>query len=124
MLMRIEKVALAEKFASFREHWRPKIVGELNGQEVKVVKFKGEFLWHHHEHEDEMFLVWRVRMRVEFRDHVIELEPGEFLVVPRGIEHRTVAENETEVVLFEPAATRNTGNISDERFTAPDGVKI
>ena len=122
--MRMEKVTLAEKFACFTDHWRPKIVGELNGQEVKVVKFKGEFLWHHHEHEDEMFLVWHGRMRVEFRDRAVELAPGEFLIVPRGIEHRTVAHEETEVVLFEPAATRNTGTVSDDRFTAPGGVKI
>ena len=122
--MRIEKVTLAEKFASFTEHWRPKIVGELNGQEVKVVKFKGEFVWHQHEDADEMFLVWRGRMRVEFRKRAVELAPGEFLIVPHGIEHRTTAEEETEVVLFEPAATRNTGNVSDDRFTAPGGVKI
>jgi mannose-6-phosphate isomerase-like protein (cupin superfamily) len=124
MAMRIEKITLAEKFASFTEHWRPKIVGELNGQEVKVVKFKGEFVWHQHEDADEMFLVWRGRMRVEFRDRTVELAPGEFLIVPRGIEHRTAAEEETEVVLFEPAATRNTGNVSGDRFTAPGGVKI
>jgi mannose-6-phosphate isomerase-like protein (cupin superfamily) len=124
VVMRMEKVTLAEKFASFTEHWRPKIVGELNGQEVKVVKFKGEFLWHHHEQADEMFLVWRGRMRVEFRERAVELEPGEFLIVPRGIEHRTVAEEETEVVLFEPAATRNTGEVTDATLTAPSGVKI
>ncbi len=120
----MRKVNLTEKFASFAEHWRPKVVGELNGQEVKLVKFKGEFLWHHHEDADEMFLVWRGQMRVEFRDRVVELAPGEFLIVPRGIEHRTVAEEETEVVLFEPAATRNTGNVADDRLTAPGGVKI
>lgn len=99
-------------------------MGELNGQEVKVVKFKGEFLWHHHEHADEMFLVWRGRIRVEFRECLVELEPGEFLIVPRGLEHRTVAEEETEVVLFEPAATRNTGEVTDAKLTAPSGVKI
>lgn len=115
---------MTEKFASFTEHWRPKIVGELNGQEVKVVKFQGEFPWHQHEQEDEMFLVWRGRMRVEFRDRTVELEEGEFLIVPRGTEHRTAADEETEVVLFEPAATRNTGNVSDDRFTAPSGVRI
>ena len=120
----MEKVTLSEKFASFSEHWRPKIVGELNGQEVKVVKFQGEFPWHFHEHEDEMFFVWRGRMRVEFRDHAVELMPGEFLVVRRGAEHRTVAEEEAEVILFEPAATRNTGNLTDQHFTAPSGVKI
>ena len=124
MMRRMEKVTLAEKFASFTEHWRPKIVGELNGQEVKVVKFKGEFVWHQHEDADEMFLVWRGRMRVEFRDRAVELAPGEFLIVPRGLEHRTTAGEETEVVLFEPAATRNTGDVSDDRLTAPGGVKI
>src|SRR6187401_2901692 len=87
----MEKVNLAHKFAAFAEHWRPKIVGELNGQEVKLVKFQGEFVWHLHAEADELFLVWRGRMRVEFRDRVVELAPGEFLVVPRGIEHRTVA---------------------------------
>lgn len=124
MTTQMEKVALAEKFASFTEHWRPKIVGELNGQEVKVVKFKGEFVWHQHEDADEMFLVWRGSMRVEFRDRAVELAPGEFLIVPRGLEHRTTAAEETEVVLFEPAATRNTGDVVDDRLTAPGGVRI
>ena len=120
----MNKINLAEKFASFSEHWRPKIVGELNGQEVKLAKFKGEFVWHQHECEDEMFLVWHGRMRVEFRDHVVELAPGEFLVVPRGVEHRTAADEECEVILFEPAATRNTGNVTDAALTAPAGVRI
>ena len=120
----MDKVSLSEKFASFSEHWRPKIVGELNGQEVKLAKFKGEFVWHQHENEDEMFLVWRGRMRLEFRDRVVELGPGEFLVVPRRVEHRTVADEECEVVLFEPAATRNTGDVTDATLTAPGGVRI
>ena len=120
----MNKINLAEKFASFSEHWRPKIVGELNGQEVKLAKFKGEFVWHQHEHEDEMFLVWRGRMRVEFRERTVELAPGEFLVVPHGVEHRTAADEECEVVLFEPAATRNTGNVTDEKFTAPGGARV
>ncbi len=120
----MNKVNLAEKFASFSEHWRPKIVGELNSQEVKLAKFKGDFVWHRHEREDEMFLVWRGRMRVEFRDCVLEIAPGEFLVVPRGVEHRTIADEECEVVLFEPAATRNTGNVTDATLTAPGGVRI
>jgi mannose-6-phosphate isomerase-like protein (cupin superfamily) len=96
----------------------------LNGQEVKVVKFRGEFIWHQHEAEDELFLVWRGHLRVEFRDGAVELEPGEFLVVPRGVEHRTVAEEEVEVIVFEPAATRNTGDVLDPTFTAPSGVRI
>jgi mannose-6-phosphate isomerase-like protein (cupin superfamily) len=120
----MEKVNLEEKFAAFTEHWRPKIVGELNGQEVKVVKFRGEFPWHHHEQEDELFFVWRGRMRVEFRDRIVGLTAGEFLVVPHGVEHRTVADAETEVVLFEPAATRNTGSAEESEFTAPDGVRL
>lgn len=120
----MQKVNLAEKFAAFSEHWRPKVVGELNGQEVKVVKFQGEFVWHQHEAEDELFLVWRGRFRVEFRDRAVELGPGDFLIVPRGVEHRTVAEEEVEVVLFEPAATRNTGDVVDPRLTAPQGIRI
>ena len=120
----MEKVNLAQKFAAFSEHWRPKIVGELNGQEVKVVKFQGLFPWHHHEIEDELFLVWRGRMRVEFRDRVVNLKPGEFLIVPRGVEHRTAADEEAEVILFEPAATRNTGSAEESDFTAPEGARI
>jgi mannose-6-phosphate isomerase-like protein (cupin superfamily) len=119
-----EKVNLAEKFALIDEHWRPKLVGELNGQEVKLVKFKGEFPWHHHEAEDEMFLAIRGRFRIEFRDETVELAPGEFVIVPRGIEHRPVADEEVEVMLFEPAGVRNTGNVEDETFTAPSIDKI
>ena len=111
----MEKVRLVSKFASFSEHWSPKIVGELNGQHVKVVKFVGEFVWHHHDHEDEMFLVHRGRFRMELRDRAIELEAGDFLIVPRGVEHRPVADEEVEGVLFEPAGTLNTGNVESER---------
>ena len=120
----MDKVRLAEKFASFSDHWRPKVVGELNGQEVKLVKFQGEFIWHKHDVEDELFLVWRGRFRVEFRDRAVELETGEFLIVPKGVEHRTVADEEAEVIVFEPAATRNTGNLVDPQFTAPHGIRI
>ena len=114
----MEKVTLASKFASFSEHWSPRIVGELNGQHVKIVKFVGEFVWHHHDHEDEMFLVHRGRFRMELRDREIELEEGDFLIVPRGVEHRPVADQEVEVILFEPAGTLNTGNIQSERTVA------
>ena len=114
----MEKVRLASKFASFSDHWSPKIVGELNGQHVKVVKFVGEFVWHHHDHEDEMFLVHRGRFRMDLRDRQIELEAGDFLIVPRGVEHRPVADEEVEVVLFEPAGTLNTGNVESERTVA------
>ncbi len=117
-------VNLNQKFFLFTEHWRPKVIAELNGQEVKVVKFKGEFVWHHHEDQDELFFVWKGKFRVEFRDRIVELHQGELFVVPKGVEHRTVAEEEVEVLIFEPAETRNTGNISDNTFTAPDGVTI
>ena len=111
----MEKIRLTSKFASFSDHWSPKIVGELNGQHVKVVKFVGEFVWHHHDHEDEMFLVYRGRFRIELRDRTIELEAGDFVIVPRGVDHRPVADEEVEVVLFEPAGTSNTGNVRNER---------
>ncbi|MEO6872951.1 MAG: cupin domain-containing protein [Chthoniobacterales bacterium] len=120
----MEKVNLAEKFAAFSEHWRPKIVGELNAQEVKVVKVQGVFPWHSHEREDELFLVWRGAMRIEFRDRIVALKAGEFLVVPQGVEHRTAAEEEAEVVLFEPVATRNTGDAVPSDFTAPNDLRL
>ena len=118
------KVNLAEKFALISEHWRPKVVGELNGQEVKLVKFVGEFPWHHHETEDEMFMAVKGNFRIEFRDKIVELSEGEFLIVPRGVEHRPVADAEVEVLLFEPKNVLNTGNVEDETFTAPIGDKI
>jgi mannose-6-phosphate isomerase-like protein (cupin superfamily) len=117
-------INLSEKFSLITEHWRPKVIAELNGQELKLVKFQGVFPWHHHENEDELFLVWRGRMRIEFRDRVVELAAGECCVVPRGVEHRTAADAEAEVLIFEPGATRNTGNIVDEKFTSPQGVKL
>ncbi len=120
----MNKVNVAEKLELITEHWRPKVVGELNGQEVKLAKFQGTFVWHHHDHEDELFLGLRGRFRVEFRDRAVEVGPGEFIIVPRGVEHRTVAEEEAAVLVFEPAATRNTGNVEDAGFTAPTGVRI
>jgi mannose-6-phosphate isomerase-like protein (cupin superfamily) len=122
--MATQKVNLAEKFALINEHWRPKVVGELNGQEVKLVKFQGEFPWHKHENEDEMFMAMKGNFRIEFRDKIIQLNEGELVIVPKGVEHRPVAENEVEVLLFEPAQLLNTGNIVDEGFTAPIGDKI
>ena len=107
----MEKINLADKLARIQEHWRPRVIGELNGQEVKLVKFRGEFVWHKHEAEDELFLVIRGRFRMEFRDRTVELGPGELVIVPRGVEHRPVAEEEVEVLLFEPAGVRNTGNV-------------
>lgn len=108
-------VNLTEKFGLFRDHWSPKIVGELNGQQVKLVKFQGPFVWHKHDDEDELFLVHRGSFRMELRDGVVELRAGDFLVVPRGVEHRPVADEEVEVLLFEPAGTLNTGDVRNER---------
>jgi mannose-6-phosphate isomerase-like protein (cupin superfamily) len=110
-----EKVNLAEKFALFDEPWQPKIVGELNDTYVKIVKLEGAFVWHHHDDEDELFWVVSGRLRMELRDGDVILEPGELLVVPKGVEHRPVAEGETHVVLVEPKTTLNTGNVRDER---------
>jgi mannose-6-phosphate isomerase-like protein (cupin superfamily) len=117
----MDKVTLDDELLGIAEHWRPKVVGTLNGQEVKLAKFQGVFVWHHHEHEDELFLGIHGRFRVEFRDRSVEIGPGEFIVVPRGVEHRTVADVEAHVLLFEPAATRNTGNVVDPVLTAPPG---
>ncbi len=110
----IPKVNIREKLALFHDHWSPKVVGELNGQLVKLVKFQGEFVWHKHDHEDELFLVIMRRFRMEFRDRHVWLEEGEFLIVPRGVEHRLVAEEEVHVLLFEAATTLNTGNVVNE----------
>ena len=107
-----EKVNVAEKLSLFDEHWSPKTVGELHGQHVKLVKLLGEFVWHHHDDEDEMFLVVDGRFRTESRDREVWLEPAEFIVVPRGVEHRPVAEDEASVMLIEPASTLNTGNVT------------
>jgi mannose-6-phosphate isomerase-like protein (cupin superfamily) len=120
----LDKVSLAEKFSLIDEHWRPKVVAALNGQEVKLVKICGTFPWHRHEAEDELFLVWKGRMAIEFRDRRVDLAAGELCLVPKGAEHRTLAESEAEILVFEPAQTRNTGDIVDARFTAPNGVRI
>ena len=111
----MNKVNLAQKLSLFSSHWEPKIVGELNDQHVKLVKFQGPFVWHQHENEDELFLVVKGRFLMELRDRTIALEEGELLIVPRGMEHRPVAEDEVHVLLFEPASTLNTGNVQDER---------
>ena len=111
----LQKVEIAEKFALFDKPWSPKIVAELNDAYVKVVKLEGEFVWHHHDDEDELFWVVSGRLRMELRDGDVVLEPGELVVVPKGVEHRPVAEGETHVVLIEPKTTLNTGNVRDER---------
>lgn len=119
----MEKVNLAQKLALFSDHWKPRIVGELNGQQVKLVKFHGPFVWHHHETEDELFLVLKGRFRMEFIDHCEWVEEGEFIIVPQGVEHRPVADEEVSVLLFEPASTLNTGNIVHEMtVTVPDKI--
>jgi mannose-6-phosphate isomerase-like protein (cupin superfamily) len=121
----MNKINLLQKLSLINDHWNPRIIGELNGQYLKLVKFKGPFTWHHHETEDEMFLVVKGRFRMEYRDgdqaspaaqRDVWLEEGEFIVVPRGVEHRPVADEEAEVLLFEPASTLNTGNVED-KFT-------
>lgn len=119
----MDKVNITEKLSHFSEHWQPKIAGELNGQLVKLVKFRGPFTWHHHESEDEMFLVIKGRFRMEFRERDVWVEEGEFIIVPRGVEHRPVAEEEAHVMLFEPATTLNTGNVRDE-YTVAELEKI
>ena len=125
----MNKVNLSEKLSLINDHWNPRIIAELNGQYLKLVKFKGPFTWHHHETEDEMFLVVKGRFRMEFRENGSDrteagkqrdvwIEEGEFIIGPRGIEHRPVADEEAEVLLFEPASTLNTGNVQDV-FTVP-----
>jgi mannose-6-phosphate isomerase-like protein (cupin superfamily) len=111
----MEKVNLAEKFSLFREQWSPKIVGELNGQMVKLVKFQGPFVWHHHDHEAELFYVVKGCFDMEFENETTTINEGEFIIVPRGIEHRPNAKEECEVMLFEPGTTLNTGNLENER---------
>lgn len=111
----MDKVNLAEKFSRFSEQWSPKVVGELNGSEVKIAKIQGEFVWHHHEDADEMFLVVKGRMTIRLRDGDVELTEGEFFVVPRGVEHCPVADEECQILMLEPKGTLNTGNVQSER---------
>lgn len=117
----MEKVNLSEKLALFSDLWSPKIVGELNGQHVKLAKLKGEFVWHHHENEDELFLVLRGSLAIHLTGRVVDLNEGEFFVVPKGVEHKPVAKEEAHILLLEPASTLNTGNIRNERTVdSPD----
>jgi mannose-6-phosphate isomerase-like protein (cupin superfamily) len=120
----VQKINLAEQFARFTEHWRPKIVAELNGQVVRLVKVRGEFVWHSHPGEDELFYVVRGTLRMDFRDRSVTLDPGDMLVVPRGVEHRPVAADECELVLFEPAEVRNTGEVEHPTLTAPRDARL
>lgn len=111
----MEKINIKEKFSQFSDYWNPRIIGELNGQQVKAARLKGEFIWHHHEHEDELFLVTKGMLKMEFRDKTVEVGEGEFIIVPRGVEHKPVAEKVVELLLFEPASTLNTGNVENEK---------
>jgi mannose-6-phosphate isomerase-like protein (cupin superfamily) len=111
----MDKVNLAEKYERIQEYWQPKIVGELNGQVVKIAKIKGEFIWHQHEQEDELFFVTQGHLTLKLRDRDVTLLEGEFFIVPRGVEHKPVAEEEVHILLFEPAGTLNTGDVRDER---------
>lgn len=106
----MEKINIAEKLSLFEDHWNPRIVAELNGQHVKLAKLKGEFVWHKHDHEDELFFVVKGKLEIAFRDKTIEIGENEFLVVPKGVEHKPIAREEVSVMLFEPASTLNTGN--------------
>lgn len=119
----MDKISLRRKFELIRETWAPKIVGELNGQQVKLAKLQGEFVWHSHENEDELFLVWRGRLLIKLRDRDVWLDEGELFVVPRGVEHQPVADREVQVLLFEPKGTLNTGNVRDQRTSLdPDWI--
>lgn len=111
----MEKINLAGKFSLFQDYWSPKIVGELNDSYVKLGKFKGEFVWHHHESEDELFLLVKGELLIKFRDCEVRVRPGEFVIVPKGIEHLPIAEQEVHVLLIEPKSTLNTGNVVDNR---------
>ena len=119
----IEKVNLGDKFSRFSDYWSPKIAGEINDSYLKLVKVKGEFVWHHHDNEDELFLVVKGRLTIKLRDQDILLEEGEFVIIPRGVEHCPVAEEEAHILLLEPKTTLNTGNVSSER-TVPDLERI
>lgn len=112
-----EPVNLAEKLSRIDDYWNPRIAAELNGQAVKLARLSGEFVWHHHENEDELFLVVRGALRMCFRDREVTVREGEFIVVPRGVEHKPVADEEVEVLLFEPISTRNTGNVEGHELT-------
>ena len=111
----MESVSLAEKLSKFQDYWNPRIIGELNDCHVKAVKIKGEFVWHHHDNEDELFLVVKGTLRMRFRDREVPVREGEFLIVPRGVEHLPVADEEVHIILLEPMTTLNTGNIENER---------
>jgi len=110
----MEAINIMQKFSLFNDHWSPKIIGDLNGQQVKLAKVKGEFVWHDHKDEDELFFIFKGKLKIEFRDKMVELNEGDMLIVPRGVEHRPIAEDEVLLMLFEPAATKHTGDVKHE----------
>jgi mannose-6-phosphate isomerase-like protein (cupin superfamily) len=120
----MEKVNLAEKFSTFSDYFNPRIAGELNGQQVKLVKFRGEFVWHHHEKEDELFYVVKGSFDMHMRDKIVTINQGEFIIMPKGVAHKPMAKEEVEIMLFEPATTLNTGNITDSDLTRTELSKI
>lgn len=121
--MNIKKVNLEKTFSSFNDHWNPRIIGELNGQQVKAAKLKGEFVFHHHDDEDEMFMVITGELKMALENEIIDIKPGEFIIIPKGVSHKPIADEEVELLLFEPASTLNTGNISNE-FTKTNLEKL
>lgn len=120
----MEKINVAQTLSGFTDYFNPRIAGELNGQHVKLVKFKGEFIWHHHENEDEMFYVVNGSFDMHLREKIVTINQGEFIIIPRGVEHKPVASEEVAIMLFEPAGTLNTGNITDNELTRKDLQKI
>jgi mannose-6-phosphate isomerase-like protein (cupin superfamily) len=120
----MEKVNLAEKFSTFSDYFNPRIAGELNGQQVKLVKFRGEFVWHHHEKEDELFYVVKGSFDMHMKDKIVTINQGEFIIMPKGTEHKPMAKEEVEIMLFEPATTLNTGNSTDSDLTRTELSKI
>ncbi|MGA2923972.1 MAG: cupin domain-containing protein [Candidatus Sulfotelmatobacter sp.] len=114
------KVNLAEKLSQMTDYWKPRIIGQLNGQELKLAKLRGTFVWHHHENEDELLLCLSGRLQIQFRDSSVEIGTGEFYIIPQGVEHRTSADEECHILVFEPIGTRNTGNVEDPKFTTVD----
>jgi mannose-6-phosphate isomerase-like protein (cupin superfamily) len=120
----MDKVNLRNAFASFDDAWHPRVAGEVNDMQVKLARLDGEFIWHHHDDEDELFLVVHGVLRMRFRDREIRVEPGEFLIVPRGVEHLPVGEDDCQVVLFEPRTTLNTGTVVNERTVAPEPLRV
>lgn len=119
----MEKVNIADKFSLFDDHWSPKIIGQLNGQEVKIAKLKGEFVWHDHKNEDEMFYIIKGTLKIEFRDRTVTLNAGEMLVIPKGVEHKPIAQEEVHLLLFEPASTEHTGTVEHE-LTQKDKIHL